>query len=193
MKKGNKDYKSKWDADEILFKVSVTEVFVLNGKEVMCSDNNGEKNKLYECRMELVAPSKAVAGALFSYAVDYVKHHNLQSENYFRIVLYRMSDGSTIKSRVARGMLDRSEYNSMLHNDYKAFADKNYVTELNRPIFYDKGEVKRDYDDISDDEKKEIADEYQRFSEKDILKRHSITKASLDEILVNYGTDILWR
>ena len=104
-----------------------------------------------------------------------------------------MSDGSTIKSRVARGMLDRSEYNSMLHNDYKAFSDKNYVTELNRPVFYDKSEMKRDYDDISDNEKKEIADEYQRFSEKDILKRHGITKASLDEILVNYGTDILWR
>lgn len=70
MKKSNKDYKSKWDADEILFKVSVTEVFVLNGKEVMCSDNNGEKNKLYEDYTEDYLMFMAILKIAKDYALE---------------------------------------------------------------------------------------------------------------------------
>lgn len=200
MSKPTRGIKTKWDSDEILFKVSLIEVFIQNGREVKCSDNNGEKLNLYECRMEMIAPSKATAGAMFNYAVDYAKYHNLKSENYFKVMLYNVNTGGLVKSKIVKAELTETEFNAMLHNDYLTFSNKDFTRELRKPVFYtiyngdekDKPIPKREYSLISVSERKQIADEYQRFAEREILKQHNITKSTLDEILVAYGTDIIW-
>lgn len=197
----------RWAKDEILFRVTVTEFFMSHGKQLTASYNNGEKVKLNEIKMMLYAASRATAGALFNYAVDYCRYHNMRSDNKFKITLFNNNTGNCLKTKIVVGRLTKDEYQAMLHSDYLTFSDENYFREIATPVieYREKSREDEEYDpmalsqkkraitQISVQEKKTIAKEFQELDEKAVMTMHAITKATLDDILIEYGEDIVWR
>lgn len=186
--------RTKFPYDEYLYRVVVTEYFMIKNKVIHIDTNNGTE-KLTETRLELVSPSRATAGALFNYAIDFCKHHNVQSDNTFRVNMYNHR-GELLKSVVTKGTLTENEYNAILHDDYITFSRAEYTHSLNKPVVQPITKYephKRQYNELSINERKQIAKEAEEMLDYEVMRMHDIGKATLEEVLANYGENIIWR
>lgn len=100
------------DVEDIFFYITVTEYFTGEGYE-----------EVTEKKMELKTPIKNCLGALYGYAIDYCKFHNMNSDNYFVIRVYSSTNGNKAKKifeKIVSGTLSEGDYNKVMHKDYLA-------------------------------------------------------------------------
>lgn len=100
------------DVEDIFFYITVTEYFTGEGYE-----------EVTEKKMELKTPIKNCLGALYGYAIDYCKFHNMKSDNYFVIRVYSSTNGNKAKKifeKIVSGTLSEGDYNKVMHKDYLA-------------------------------------------------------------------------
>lgn len=114
------------DIDELFFRITVTEYFTGEGYD-----------EVTEKKMELRTPVRNCLGALYGYAIDYCKFHNMRSDNYFVIRVYSASNDNRAKKifeKVVSGTLSEGDYNNVMHKDY--LASNGFISEadFNMPI-----------------------------------------------------------
>lgn len=114
------------DIDELVYRITVTEYFTGEGYEEMT-----------EKKMELRTPIRNCLGALYGYAIDYCKFHNMRSDNHFVIRVYSASNDNRAKKifeKVVTGTLSEGDYNNVMHKDY--LASNGFISEsdFNMPI-----------------------------------------------------------
>lgn len=114
------------DVEDIFFYITVTEYFTGEGYE-----------EVTEKKMELKTPIKNCIGALYGYAIDYCKFHNMRSDNYFVIRVYSATNGNRAKKifeKVVSGTLSEGDYNNVMHKDYLASNGVISEADFNMPI-----------------------------------------------------------
>ena len=87
--------------------------------------------------MELKTPIRNCLGALYGYAIDYCKIHNIKSDNYFVIRVYSATNGNRAKKifeKVVSGTLSEGDYNNVMHKDYLASNGVISEADFNVPI-----------------------------------------------------------
>ena len=91
------------DVEDMLFYITVTEYFTGEGYD-----------EVTEKKMDLITPVRNCLGALYGYAIDYCKFHNMRSDNYFVIRVYSATNGNRAKKmfeKVVSGTLSEGDYN----------------------------------------------------------------------------------
>lgn len=114
------------DVEDIFFYITVTEYFTGEGYE-----------EVTEKKMELKTPIKNCLGALYGYAIDYCKFHNMNSDNYFVIRVYSATNGNMAKKifeKIVSGTLSEGDYNKVMHKDYLASNGVISEADFNVPI-----------------------------------------------------------
>lgn len=114
------------DVEDIFFYITVTEYFT-----------GEEYDEVTEKKMELKTPIKNCLGALYGYAIDYCKFHNMRSDNYFVIRVYSATNGNRAKKifeKVVSGTLNDGDYNNVMHKDYLASNGVISEADFNMPI-----------------------------------------------------------
>lgn len=114
------------DVEDIFFYITVTEYFTGEGYE-----------EVTEKKMELKTPIKNCLGALYGYAIDYCKFHNMKSDNYFVIRVYSATNGNRAKKifeKIVSGTLSEGDYNKVMHKDYLASNGVISEADFNVPI-----------------------------------------------------------
>lgn len=114
------------DVEDIFFYITVTEYFTGEGYE-----------EVTEKKMELKTPIKNCLGALYGYAIDYCKFHNMRSDNYFVIRVYSSTNGNKAKKifeKIVSGTLSEGDYNKVMHKDYLASNGVISEADFNVPI-----------------------------------------------------------
>lgn len=114
------------DVEDIFFYITVTEYFTGEGYE-----------EVTEKKMELKTPIKNCLGALYGYAIDYCKFHNMNSDNYFVIRVYSATNGNRAKKifeKIVSGTLSEGDYNKVMHKDYLASNGVISEADFNVPI-----------------------------------------------------------
>lgn len=114
------------DVEDIFFYITVTEYFT-----------GEEYDEVTEKKMELKTPIKNCLGALYGYAIDYCKFHNMRSDNYFVIRVYSATNGNRAKKifeKVVSGTLNEGDYNNVMHKDYLASNGVISEADFNMPI-----------------------------------------------------------
>lgn len=114
------------DVEDIFFYITVTEYFTGEGYE-----------EVTEKKMELKTPIKNCLGALYGYAIDYCKFHNMKSDNYFVIRVYSATNGNKAKKifeKIVSGTLSEGDYNKVMHKDYLASNGVISEADFNVPI-----------------------------------------------------------
>ena len=114
------------DVEDIFFYITVTEYFT-----------GEEYEEVTEKKMELKTPIKNCLGALYGYAIDYCKFHNMISDNYFVIRVYSSTNGNRAKKifeKVVSGTLSEGDYNNVMHKDYLASNGVISEADFNVPI-----------------------------------------------------------
>lgn len=114
------------DVEDIFFYITVTEYFT-----------GEEYDEVTEKKMELKTPIKNCLGALYGYAIDYCKFHNMNSDNYFVIRVYSATNGNRAKKifeKVVSGTLSEGDYNNVMHKDYLASNGVISEADFNMPI-----------------------------------------------------------
>lgn len=114
------------DVEDIFFYITVTEYFTGEGYE-----------EVTEKKMELKTPIKNCLGALYGYAIDYCKFHNMNSDNYFVIRVYSATNGNRAKKifeKIVSGTLSDGDYNKVMHKDYLASNGVISEADFNVPI-----------------------------------------------------------
>lgn len=114
------------DVEDIFFYITVTEYFTGEGYE-----------EVTEKKMELKTPIKNCLGALYGYAIDYCKFHNMNSDNYFVIRVYSATNGNMAKKifeKIVSGTLSDGDYNKVMHKDYLASNGVISEADFNVPI-----------------------------------------------------------
>lgn len=114
------------DVEDIFFYITVTEYFT-----------GEEYEEVTEKKMELKTPIKNCLGALYGYAIDYCKFHNMRSDNYFVIRVYSATNGNRAKKifeKVVSGTLNEGDYNNVMHKDYLASNGVISEADFNMPI-----------------------------------------------------------
>lgn len=114
------------DVEDIFFYITVTEYFTGEGYE-----------EVTEKKMELKTPIKNCLGALYGYAIDYCKFHNMNSDNYFVIRVYSSTNGNKAKKifeKIVSGTLSEGDYNKVMHKDYLASNGVISEADFNVPI-----------------------------------------------------------
>ena len=114
------------DVEDIFFYITVTEYFT-----------GEEYEEVTEKKMELKTPIKNCLGALYGYAIDYCKFHNMKSDNYFVIRVYSATNGNRAKKifeKIVSGTLSEGDYNKVMHKDYLASNGVISEADFNVPI-----------------------------------------------------------
>ena len=114
------------DVEEIFFYITVTEYFT-----------GEEYEEVTEKKMELKTPIRNCLGALYGYAIDYCKFHNMKSDNYFVIRVYSATNGNRAKKifeKIVSGTLSEGDYNKVMHKDYLASNGVISEADFNMPI-----------------------------------------------------------
>ena len=114
------------DVEDIFFYITVTEYFT-----------GEEYDEVTEKKMELKTPIRNCLGALYGYAIDYCKFHNMNSDNYFVIRVYSATNGNRAKKifeKVVSGTLSEGDYNNIMHKDYLASNGVISEADFNVPI-----------------------------------------------------------
>lgn len=114
------------DVEDIFFYITVTEYFT-----------GEEYDEVTEKKMELKTPIKNCLGALYGYAIDYCKFHNMRSDNYFVIRVYSATNGNRAKKifeKIVSGTLNEGDYNNVMHKDYLASNGVISEADFNMPI-----------------------------------------------------------
>lgn len=114
------------DVEDIFFYITVTEYFT-----------GEEYDEVTEKKMELKTPIKNCLGALYGYAIDYCKFHNMRSDNYFVIRVYSATNGNRAKKifeKIVSGTLSEGDYNNVMHKDYLASNGVISEADFNMPI-----------------------------------------------------------
>lgn len=114
------------DVEDIFFYITVTEYFT-----------GEEYEEVTEKKMELKTPIKNCLGALYGYAIDYCKFHNMRSDNYFVIRVYSATNGNREKKifeKIVSGTLSEGDYNNVMHKDYLASNGVISEADFNMPI-----------------------------------------------------------
>ena len=114
------------DVEDIFFYITVTEYFT-----------GEEYEEVTEKKMELKTPIKNCLGALYGYAIDYCKFHNMKSDNYFVIRVYSATNGNRAKKifeKIVSGTLSEGDYNNVMHKDYLASNGVISEADFNIPI-----------------------------------------------------------
>ena len=114
------------DVEDIFFYITVTEYFT-----------GEEYEEVTEKKMELKTPIKNCLSALYGYAIDYCKFHNMRSDNYFVIRVYSATNGNRAKKifeKVVSGTLSEGDYNNVMHKDYLASNGVISEADFNIPI-----------------------------------------------------------
>lgn len=114
------------DVEDIFFYITVTEYFT-----------GEEYEEVTEKKMELKTPIRNCLGALYGYAIDYCKFHNMRSDNYFVIRVYSATNGNRAKKifeKVVSGTLSEGDYNNVMHKDYLASNGVISEADFNIPI-----------------------------------------------------------
>ena len=114
------------DVEDIFFYITVTEYFT-----------GEEYDEVTEKKMELKTPIKNCLGALYGYAIDYCKFHNMRSDNYFVIRVYSATNGNRAKKifeKIVSGTLSEGDYNNVMHKDYLASDGVISEADFNIPI-----------------------------------------------------------
>lgn len=114
------------DVEDIFFYITVTEYFT-----------GEEYDEVTEKKMELKTPIKNCLGALYGYAIDYCKFHNMRSDNYFVIRVYSATNGNRAKKifeKIVSGTLSEGDYNKVMHKDYLASNGVISEADFNMPI-----------------------------------------------------------
>ena len=114
------------DVEDIFFYITVTEYFT-----------GEEYEEVTEKKMELKTPIRNCLGALYGYAIDYCKFHNMNSDNYFVIRVYSATNGNRAKKifeKVVSGTLSEGDYNNIMHKDYLASNGVISEADFNVPI-----------------------------------------------------------
>lgn len=114
------------DVEDIFFYITVTEYFT-----------GEEYEEVTEKKMELKTPIKNCLGALYGYAIDYCKFHNMRSDNYFVIRVYSATNGNRAKKifeKIVSGTLSEGDYNNVMHKDYLASNGVISEADFNMPI-----------------------------------------------------------
>lgn len=114
------------DVEDIFFYITVTEYFT-----------GEEYDEVTEKKMELKTPIKNCLGALYGYAIDYCKFHNMRSDNYFVIRVYSATNGNRAKKifeKVVSGTLNEGDYNNVMHKDYLSSNGVISEADFNMPI-----------------------------------------------------------
>lgn len=116
------------DVEDIFFYITVTEYFT-----------GEEYEEVTEKKMELKTPIRNCLGALYGYAIDYCKFHNMKSDNYFVIRVYSATNGNRAKKifeKVVSGALSEGDYNNIMHKDYLASNGVISEADFNVPIVF---------------------------------------------------------
>lgn len=114
------------DVEDMFFCITVTEYFT-----------GEEYEEVTENKMDLRTPVRNCLGALYGYAIDYCKFHNMRSDNYFVIRVYSASNGNRAKKifeKVVSGTLSEGDYNNVMHKDYLASNGVISEADFNVPI-----------------------------------------------------------
>lgn len=114
------------DVEDIFFYITVAEYFT-----------GEEYDEVTEKKMELKTPIKNCLGALYGYAIDYCKFHNMRSDNYFVIRVYSATNGNRAKKifeKIVSGTLSEGDYNKVMHKDYLASNGVISEADFNMPI-----------------------------------------------------------
>lgn len=114
------------DVEDIFFYITVTEYFT-----------GEEYEEVTEKKMELKTPIRNCLGALYGYAIDYCKFHNMRSDNYFVIRVYSATNGNRAKKifeKIVSGTLSDGDYNKVMHKDYLASNGVISEADFNMPI-----------------------------------------------------------
>ena len=114
------------DVEDIFFYITVTEYFT-----------GEEYEEVIEKKMELKTPIRNCLGALYGYAIDYCKFHNMKSDNYFVIRVYSATNGNRAKKifeKIVSGTLSEGDYNKVMHKDYLASNGVISEADFNVPI-----------------------------------------------------------
>ena len=114
------------DVEDIFFYITVTEYFT-----------GEEYDEVTEKKMELKTPIRNCLGALYGYAIDYCKFHNMRSDNYFVIRVYSSTNGNRAKKifeKIVSGTLSEGDYNNVMHKDYLASNGVISEADFNVPI-----------------------------------------------------------
>ena len=114
------------DVEDIFFYITVTEYFT-----------GEEYEEVTEKKMELKTPIRNCLGALYGYAIDYCKFHNMNSDNYFVIRVYSATNGNRAKKifeKVVSGTLSEGDYKNVMHKDYLASNGVISEADFNVPI-----------------------------------------------------------
>lgn len=114
------------DVEDIFFYITVTEYFT-----------GEEYEEVTEKKMELKTPIRNCLGALYGYAIDYCKFHNMNSDNYFVIRVYSATNGNRAKKifeKIVSGTLSEGDYNKVMHKDYLASNGVISEADFNIPI-----------------------------------------------------------
>ena len=114
------------DVDDLIFRLTITEYFTGGGYE-----------EVTEKKMDLRTPVRNCLGALYGYAIDYCKFHNMRSDNYFVIRVYSATNdnrANKIFEKVVSGTLSEGDYNNVMHKDYLASNGVISEADFNAPI-----------------------------------------------------------
>lgn len=167
------------------YRIVVTEHFIMDGEPY-----RDDGKPINETKFDIRTPYLQYARAMVFELLDFIREHNMKSENEFDIKLYDTL-GRRIYVATVKGKLTKNEYAQQLHYD---------VSEEFPPMFLFGGKPKpkerrhyKDGKEFTVKQMRKIADFFSRNTLQDTAKRFGISAQHVNNIVngseLPYATD----